>query len=422
MNAQVNFRKLTKSALLSLARPEADPQAVETVIRVIADVRREGDAALRRYTKEFDKVELGLFRVDPALGPAIERAELAAIEAAAGRIRRFAEAQLSSFKDFEVELEKGVWTGQRVVPLRSVGAYGPGGRHPLVSSVLMCVIPAKVAGVRRGALCTPPQRDGKADPRILAAARFAGADEVYCLGGAQAIAALAYGTESIAPVDKIVGPGNRYVTCAKSLVMGEVGIDILAGPTEVLVVADDSANPAWVAADLAAQAEHAPDSQSILLCFSEGFADAVSAELDDILAKGRAGVDAVKSLQGDSGYLVVQSIEEAAALSDAKAPEHLEVMTRDSAADSRLFSCYGSLFIGPYAAEVFGDYSAGINHTLPTSRAARFTGGLSVKDFLAIRTTLRVEGRNEGLIEVAEALARMEGLVGHGNAATARRG
>jgi histidinol dehydrogenase len=402
----------------------AASEDLSAVREILSDVQVGGDEALRKYTLQFDGVQVQEFTVQmEELEAAYEQVNggaISALEEAAGRIRRFAERQKQQLTDFEYEIEPGAVAGQRVVPIRRVGVYTPGGRYPLPSTVLMCAVPAGVAGVEEIALCSPPSCEGTVHPAILAAARVSGVSEVYRVGGAQAIAALAYGTETVAAVDKILGPGNKYVTEAKRLVFGTVGIDFVAGPSEVLVLADESANPRFVAADLLAQAEHDPDAVCVLVTTSADLANAVSEEVArQTLEAGTAG----ESLRANDVLVVAEGMEEAIDLANQKAPEHLQLQVVDPERWVDRLCNYGSLFIGPYSAVALGDYSSGLNHTLPTNRTARYTGGLSVMDFLKVQTTLRVsEDGLDRIGAVARQLAELEGLEAHARSVELRLG
>jgi len=392
---------------------------------IVAGVRAGGDAALREFTRRFDRARIEAIGVDPdTIGRAARQADpdlVAAMREAAENIRRFAEAQAASIRNFEIEIRPGVFAGQAVFPLERAGVYVPGGRYPLVSTLLMGAIPAAVAGVREIAVCTPPDASGVVPEAILAAADLCGIREVYRIGGAQAVAAMAYGTESVRRVDKIVGPGNDYVTAAKKLVSGDVGIDFAAGPTELLVVADGTANPRFVAADLIAQAEHDVRATAMLITDSEDLAAAVERQIEWLLGEVRTEKTARRSLNERGLIVVVSGMEEALALADERAPEHLELIAADAKRLAGKPRNFGSLFVGERSAEVLGDYSSGLNHVLPTQGAARWTGGLSVRDFLKIQTFLRVE--EGGLTAIGPAaieLARAEGLDGHALAARLR--
>lgn len=392
---------------------------------IVAGVRGGGDAALREFTLRFDRARIGAIGVDPdAIGRAARQADpdlVTAMREAAANIRRFAEAQAAAIRGFEVEIRPGVFAGQAVFPLERAGVYVPGGRYPLVSTLLMGAIPAAVAGVREIAVCTPPDASGAVPDAILAAAGLCGVREVYRIGGAQAVAAMAYGTESVRRVDKIVGPGNDYVTAAKRLVSGDVGIDFAAGPTELLVVADGTANPRFVAADLIAQAEHDVRATAMLITDSEALAAAVEREVERLLGEVRTEKTARRSLAERGLIVVVSGMDEALTLADERAPEHLEIIAADAKRLAAKPRNFGSLFVGEQSAEVLGDYSSGLNHVLPTQGAARWTGGLGVRDFLKIQTVLRVEAGGLAAVgPAAVALARAEGLDGHALAARLR--
>ena len=362
---------------------------------------------------------------------------------------KFAKLQRESFVDFEKEITPGIFTGQKTIPVENAGCYVPAGRFPLVSTVIMTVTPAVAAGVNNVIICTPPRvhpddkvaagKNGSgipgnafvggkpyADEGIMAAAYICGVNHLYAVGGSQAIGAMAYGTESIPKVDVIVGPGNKYVNAAKKEVFGAVGIDMLAGPTEVLVIADESANPVWVAADLLAQAEHDVVAQPILVTTSVDFANKVSDEIEKQLETLTTKTTARQSIDNCGKIILVDSIEQAIEVANRRAPEHLELAFEDeqmlSYIEEKVHN-YGSLFIGHYSAEVLGDYAAGLNHTLPTSGTAKYTGGLSVRMFLKTVTTLRAKKDSAGLFRSAAAagsLGDAEGLAGHARAARIR--
>ncbi|MCR5699679.1 MAG: histidinol dehydrogenase, partial [Treponemataceae bacterium] len=381
-----------------------------------------------------------------------EKPELyAAIEHSYKLAYTFAKKQRECFTDFETELEEGLFTGQKTIPVKRAGLYVPAGRFPLLSSLVMCASPAKAAPCQETILCTPAmphptEVDGKtdaskpyADEGIMAAAYICGIDRVFALGGAQAIAAMAYGTESIPKVDVIAGPGNKFVTEAKRTVFGEVGIDLVAGPTEAFIIADESANPAWVAADMLAQAEHDVDAQSVLVTFSREFAQKVSDQIEKQLVVLPTVKTARSSIDNNGLIIVVDGadsldaqLKKAAWVANNKAPEHLELAMDAGAKRDKLISLthnYGTLFIGHDAAEVLGDYAAGLNHILPTSCAAKFTGGLSVRMFLKTVTTLRCERDEKGSLkkgvahsaQTASTLGHTEGLIAHARAAEIRQ-
>lgn len=395
------------------------------VREIIAEVRRGGDAALRAFTLKFDRVAVESFKIDKEEFERgfreLDRETVLALERSAANLKIFAERQLEQVRDFEFEIRPGVFTGQRVVPLERVGVYVPGGRFPLVSSLLMGAVPARAAGVKEVVVCTPPGPDGKIHPAMLASAAVSGVDELYTVGGVQAVAALAYGTETIAPVDKIVGPGNRYVTAAKKIVYGDVGIDFIAGPSEVMILADDGADPEWIAADLLAQAEHDPLAVPVLVTLSADLGRKVYDAVNRQLMQLDTREIAEQSLERNGVIILVDTLEEAIEFANRRAPEHLELHLREAEAVAKRLTSYGTLFIGEHSAEVLGDYSSGLNHTLPTAGAARYTGGLSVRDFVKVLTTLRTT--EEGVVRIgkdAERMARLEGLSAHANAIALR--
>ena len=406
-----------------LARSDVGDETVRDDVRtIVADVRARGDIALRELTERFDGCVVHDLRVDEAtVLAALDDATpdvRAALEYAAGEITAYHRAQLSP----AIELQRnGVVLRDLIVPVDHAGCYVPGGRAAYPSTVLMTAIPARVAGVAEVVLCAPPGPDGDPPAATLAAAALAGVDAVYRVGGAQAIAALAYGTESIDPVDVIVGPGNAYVAAAKREVAGVVGIESLAGPSEIVVVADDSASPELVAIDLLAQAEHGPGGAAILVTWSEELADAVDAEVGRLTATAgrRTEIDATL---GQGGCMVlVDGPDDALAVVNTVAPEHLELMTEDP---ERLLAGVrnaGAVFCGPWAPAAVGDYVAGVNHVLPTSRTARFASALRVDDF---RKHMHVVSVDEpALRRVApyvETLARLEGLAEHARSVALR--
>jgi histidinol dehydrogenase len=410
------------AALLARAEPA---QAVTEVVReIIARVREFGEAAIAEYTLRFDRVQLGLgaLRVTPqevAAATARVPAELrAALALAAGRIEAFHRAQLP--KDLEFTDSAGATLGLRWGPLDAVGLYVPGGKASYPSSVLMNAIPARVAGVARIAMCVPAP-DGALNPLVLAAAELAGVTEIYRIGGAQAVAALAYGTALIQKVDRIVGPGNAYVAEAKRQVFGQVGIDSIAGPSEVLILADADNDPAHLALDLLAQAEHDEMAQAILITDSAELAAAVERAVAEALADLPRRAIAGASWAQHGAIIEVKDFTEAAALANRIAPEHLQIMTADPAAIFRQIRHAGAVFMGSNCPEAIGDYVAGPNHVLPTSGTARFASGLSVYDFLKRTSWVSLaEGTLEAIGPAAVALARAEGLDAHA-ASVARR-
>lgn len=354
------------------------------VSNILDDVRKNEDAACRKYTKQFDGIDTDEFKVSQAeIETAIQACDPAfmdAMEKAKKNITYFHQAQVQ--QSYLLQKEKGIYLGQRVLPLASVGIYVPGGRAQYPSSVLMNAIPAHVAGVKRIVMVTPPNKEGKIHPNIAFAAKLAGVTDIYKIGGAQAIAALAYGTESIPAVDKIVGPGNIFVAAAKKLVYGKVDIDMIAGPSEILVIADDQANPVYIAADLLSQAEHDPMASPILLATSQTIIDKTNAELkrQTALLPKREIVE--QSLKNYGKSILCDSIEECIAFSNAIAPEHLELMIQDPMSVLSLVENAGSVFMGYYTCESIGDYFGGTNHVLPTSGTARFSSALGVDSFI----------------------------------------
>jgi len=395
-----------------------EPEGVTSVKTIIENIREHGDEALRQYTEEFDNVQIVDFEVgEQEIERAIQNLDLRirqAIEVVIDNVRKFAKRQRAQFNDFEFEIVPNVFTGQRLAPVTRVGVYAPGGRFPLVSSVIMCAVPAHVAGVDTIVLCSPPRFQGSIHPIMLAAARLCGVHRVFHVGGVQAIAALAYGTESIPRVDMIVGPGNRFVTQAKKLLYGRVGIDFIAGPTEVLIIADESARPEIIAADILAQAEHDIDALAILVTPSPALAGKVNEELQKQLKNLKTRDIAEIALAKNGKIVIVDSNEQAIEVANARAPEHLELHVQDPRAYLGKLKHYGSLFLGERAGEALGDYSSGINHTLPTNTCARYTAGLNIATFLRMQTTLRVEKGGLSMIgPVAQTIAEIEGLDGH---------
>ncbi|WP_411286798.1 histidinol dehydrogenase [Phenylobacterium sp.] len=400
------------------------PQDVDAVVReVVEAVRGEGLAALLRFAREFDKVELdeATLRVtadEIEAGAAACPAEVReAIAFAAGRIRAYHDRQRPQdhwFKD-----DAGVELGWRWTPLEAVGIYVPGGRAAYPSTVLMNAVPAAAAGVERIAMVTPP---GRLQPAVLAAAKAAGVTEIWRVGGAQAVAALAFGAGPIRPVDKIVGPGNAYVTAAKRQVYGVVGIDALAGPSEIVVVADGANNPEWIAADLLSQAEHDPAAQAILITDDAAFAAKVEAAVTAQLGTLSTGEDAAASWR-DHGAVIIAPLDEAPALVNRIAPEHVEFAMDAPERLSDQVRHAGAIFLGRHAPEAIGDYVAGSNHVLPTSRAARFSSGLSLYDFLKRTSIVKCdEAAFARLAPATVALAEAEGLPAHARSAAIRMG
>ncbi|TDI61176.1 MAG: histidinol dehydrogenase [Alphaproteobacteria bacterium] len=410
--------------LLSLKR-ENDADVTADVITIIDDVRTNGDEALFRLTAQFDQCILDetTVRVRPEeILMAREQCDGDALDAlshAAKRIRSFHEKQMPD--DLLYTDDTGMTLGYRWGPLESVGLYVPGGLAAYPSSVLMNAMPAIVAGVDRIAMVVPAP-GGHLNPIILAAASTAGVGEIYKIGGAQAIAALAYGTESIAPVDKIVGPGNAWVAAAKRQVFGTVGIDMIAGPSEILVIADGDNDPSWIAADLLSQAEHDTAAQAILITDDADFADAVAAAVDAHLTTLPRAEIAAQSWANNGAIIIVNSLDDAAQLADRIAAEHVELAVEDPEGMAANIRHAGAIFLGRYTPEAIGDYIAGPNHVLPTARSARYASGLSVFDF--IKRTSLIKGTAESLAALApdaERLATLEGLDAHALSMSIRR-
>ncbi|UWQ74443.1 histidinol dehydrogenase [Leisingera sp. M658] len=411
-------------AVLLGAKREDSPDVDAVVARIIADVRDRGDTALVELTAKFDRMELepAQLRIADAEVEAaiatVSAEERQALELAADRIRAYHMRQMP--EDAQWTDEAGATLGWRWSAVSAAGLYVPGGLASYPSSVLMNAIPAKVAGVQRLAV-TVPTPDGQINPLVLLAAKIAEVDEIYRVGGAQAVAALAYGTETIAPVDKITGPGNAFVAAAKRRVFGKVGIDMIAGPSEILVIADKNNNPDWIALDLMSQSEHDESAQSILITDDEGFGLAVAAAVDKRLETLERRAIAGPSWRDFGAVITVRDLDEAAALSNRIAPEHLELCVADPVALSEKTIHAGAIFLGQYTPEAIGDYVGGPNHVLPTARSARFSSGLSVLDFLK-RTTLSqmTSDALRAIGPAAEILAHSESLQAHSLSVTAR--
>ncbi len=414
------------AAFLTTKREVSD-DVDERVRGIIADVRKRGDAALFALTRQFDQLDLetvGIRVPSSEIDVAYASADIEtrdALEFAAERIRRHHARQVP--KDDRYTDAAGVDLGSRWTAIEAVGLYVPGGQASYPSSVLMNAVPAKVAGVPRIAMCVPAMR-GALNPLVLAAARIAGVDEIYRIGGAQAVAALAYGTNSVPPVAKIVGPGNAYVAAAKRQVFGTVGIDSIAGPSEVLIIADASANADWVAADLLAQAEHDASAQSILITDDVATAERVAAAVERQLKLLSRETIAGESWAEFGAIIVVETLDEAVPLADRIAAEHLEIITRDGgeALAARIRNA-GAIFLGAFTPEVIGDYVSGSNHVLPTARSARFASGLGVLDFMKRTSLLRLsEPALRALAPAAMTLATAEGLDAHRRSVAIRLG
>jgi histidinol dehydrogenase len=405
-----------EARLKALTRYDAaqDPAVQKAVRTILADVRKRGDAAVRAYTKKFDGIVPKEYTVSEKFLEAIPVEEAQALRAAHERIRAFHERQLQKSWDFTDA--DGTRLGQQVSALDRVGLYVPGGKAAYPSSVLMNAVPAKVAGVRELVMASP-----NPNPLVLAAAALAGVDRVLGIGGAQAIGALAYGTKSIARVDKIVGPGNAYVAEAKRQVFGEVGIDMLAGPSEILVIADGSAPPDWVAMDLFSQAEHDESAQAILLSPDESYLDAVAVAIGRLIGEMPRRKVIEASLKTRGALILTRDLEEACAVANRIAPEHLELAVQDPEKISPLVKAAGAIFLGKWSSEAIGDYCAGPNHVLPTAGTARFSSPLGVYDFQKRTSIIAVSKQGaQKLGRLASVLADGEGLSAHKRAAEMR--
>lgn len=397
-------------------------ESLNDVAKIIENVKAGGDEALIKYCEKFndgnfksaDDFLVSDKEIEEAYA-ATDKTVIDTIKAAHKNVFEFAKKQLETIKELEIKVENSI-LGHRIVPLERVLCYVPGGNYPLPSSAIMTVTPAKVAGVKNIFLTSP-----RIKPQTIVAAHIAGADKIYKLGGAQSISAFAYGTSTIQSVDKIVGPGNKYVTFAKKYVYGTCDIDFLAGPSEVLIVADESANPEVISADMLAQAEHDKDARAYLITTSRKLADEVEKsaqkQLETLATKDIAQIAFEKS-----AAIITDTIDEAIKIANLRAPEHLELMFKDAIDYADKFTNYGSLFIGQNCAEVFGDYCSGTNHVLPTNKAARYTGGLSVFDFIKILTYQNIDSDlAKNLAKTASCLAEAEGLFAHKLAADLRK-
>ncbi len=422
MNAE-NKRNLLQDLLKR--SPNNYGQYEDTVAKIVADVRQNGDAALFSYTKQFDRCEIApdtirvtYEEIEEAYGK-VDGRLVEVMKRSAANIRAFHEKQVRN--SWFSPKEDGTILGMKHTPIASAGVYAPGGKAAYRSSVLMNVIPAKVAGVERIILATPPGADGKITPTTLVAADIAGIDEVYRMGGAQAIAAMAFGTQSVPKVDKITGPGNIFVALAKKACFGYVGIDSIAGPSEILVIADESANPRYVAADLLSQAEHDELASAILITDSMPLAEAVSKQVGQFV-EGLSRKEIIQKSLDNYGYiLLVEDLEEAAAVANDIASEHLEILTRDPFALMTKIKNAGAIFLGEYSSEPLGDYFAGPNHVLPTNGTARFFSPLNVDDFMK-KTSIISYSRDalEAIHEDIECFAENEGLTAHANSIKVR--
>ncbi len=397
----------------------------EAVEKILADIEARGDAAVRELSIKFDKLDRANFRlsqqeIDDCYAQLSER-DIADIRFAQEQVRNFAQHQRDSLKDIEVETLPGVILGHKNIPVSAAGCYVPGGKYPLLASAHMSIITAKVAGVPRIVTCAPPF-NGKPAPAIVVAQHMAGADEIYCLGGIQAVAAMAVGTESIAPVDMLVGPGNAFVAEAKRQLFGRVGIDLFAGPTETLVIADESVDGEICATDLLGQAEHGPDSPAILLTTSETLARETLAEIERLLAVLPTAEIARQSWAKFGEIIVAEDREEMLKIANELAFEHVQVMTCDPDWFLENMQNFGALFLGPRTNVAYGDKVIGTNHTLPTRKAARYTGGLWVGKFIKTCTYQKVltDSASARIGEYCSRLCALEGFSGHGEQANVR--
>ncbi|BCW42681.1 histidinol dehydrogenase (plasmid) [Arthrobacter sp. StoSoilB3] len=408
-----------KSAVASSATEVAQPRDVRGVVEsVIADVRSRGDEAVREYSEKFDKWSPEGFRLTPEqINEAIARVPrqtLDDIVEVQENVRRFAMLQRESLKDFEAEVQPGVILGQRNVPIQAVGAYVPGGRYPLLASAHMTIVTAKVAGVDRVIACTPPSQ-GKVPDATVAAMHLAGADEIYLLGGVQAIAAMALGTQTIEPVDMLAGPGNAFVAEAKRQLFGTVGIDLFAGPTEVLIVADETTDPFLTAVDLLSQAEHGPDSPTVLVTTSEEVGEQTIKHVEELLKDLPTSGIAGPAWRDHGQVILADSTEEAFRIADEFASEHVQILTKEPRQALESMKNYGALFLGENTCVSYGDKVIGTNHVLPTLGAAKYTGGLWVGKYLKTLTyqevtTLEASAK---LGELCGRAARAENFEGH---------
>lgn len=417
--------KILKTALGSAQQAQDGRKIYETVQAIIDDIRRRGDTAVREHAVRLDGWDRSSFRlssgeIDQCIAQLPRQARLD-IEFAQAQVRRFAQAQRTALRDIEVETLPGVILGHKNIPVNSAGCYVPGGKYPLLASAHMSIITAKVAGVRRVATCAPPFQ-GRLASSIVAAQALAGADEIYALGGVQALAAIGLGTETIAAVDMLVGPGNLYVAEAKRQLFGQVGIDLLAGPTETLIIADESVDGELCATDLLGQAEHGPESPAILLTNSEALARNAIAEVDRLLQKLPTRAIAQTAWTHHGEVIVAESEDEMVKIADEIASEHVQVMTRDPDVFLARLTNYGALFLGPRTNVSYGDKVIGTNHTLPTQKAARYTGGLWVGKFLKTCTYQKVlTDEASALIgRYCSRLCALEGFAGHGEQANIR--
>jgi sulfopropanediol 3-dehydrogenase len=404
---------------------EDDAKVRATVENILADIKARGDAAVRELSIRFDKWDRQNFRLSEgeiqACLDQLTPRDLEDIRFAQAQVRNFAEHQKAALRDIEVETLPGVVLGHRNIPVNSVGCYVPGGKYPLLASAHMSVVTAKVAGCKRIITCAPPF-EGRPAPAIVAAQHLAGADEIYCLGGIQAVGAMALGTESISPVDMLVGPGNAFVAEAKRQLYGRVGIDLFAGPTETLIIADETVDAEICATDLLGQAEHGPNSPAVLLTTSEKLARATMAEVERLLTILPTAAIARKAWEDYGEVIICDSEDEMVVEADRIASEHVQVMTRDPDYFLQHMTNYGALFLGPRTNVSYGDKVIGTNHTLPTKKAARYTGGLWVGKFMKTCTYQRVltDEASAMIGEYCSRLCMLEGFAGHAEQANIR--
>lgn len=414
-----------KTGVRKAQRAADNAQIRATVEAIIADIEARGDEAVREYAAKFDKFEPESFRltqdeIDACIA-SLSRQALEDIKFAQAQIRRFAQIQKATLRDVEIETLPGVVLGHRNIPVNSVGCYIPGGKYPLIASAHMSVLTAKVAGVKRILACAPPQ-NGKPSAEIVAAMHLAGADEIYCLGGVQAVAAMAIGTDSIAAVDMIVGPGNAFVAEAKRQLFGRVGIDLLAGPTETMVICDDTVDAELVAVDLMGQAEHGPTSPAYCITTSKKIAAELPAAIETALARLESAPTARTAWEDYGEIILCDTDEEALAEAERLCSEHVQVMTKDPDWYLARMTRYGALFLGQRTNVAYGDKVIGTNHTLPTQGAGRYTGGLWVGKFIKTHTYQRVltNEASAAIGVVCDRLCRLEHLPGHAEQAAIR--
>ncbi len=391
---------------------------MEIVKEIVQAVKDKGDDAVRSYAKKFDNTDLRNFSVTKEeiknAYKLVDKETIAALKFAKKNIELFAKKQMEQFKNFEIK-NNWIALGQKVIPIDKIGAYIPGGNYPLPSTALMCIVPAKVAGVKEIICCSPKIKNA-----TIAAADIAGADKIFKIGGVQAIAAMAYGTKQIPKVDKIVGPGNVYVTSAKKEVYGDVGIDFLAGPSEIMVIADEFADPEIIAADLLAQLEHDINARAFLVTNSSAIINKTKKEINKQL-KNLDTKNIINNSLKNLKIIAIKNIDESVKIADEIAPEHLELQIKNPEKIINELRNYGSLFIGQHSAEVFGDYCSGTNHVLPTRGGARFTSGLSVRDFVKLQTYQRIDAKGaEKLAFAALKLSKVEGLSAHNKSVQVR--